>query len=76
MLLYAVGTLDGGRASTLETTERDEVRDTVMWATGIVLAVVAAGLMVWTELATEPVIILGMLGVLLTAVGARGRRSP
>lgn len=47
-----------------------------MWATGIVLAVVAAGLMVWTELATEPLIILGMLGVLLTAVGARGRRSP
>jgi hypothetical protein len=46
-----------------------------MWVTGIVLAVLAAGLMVWTEVADGPLIVLGMLGILFIAVGARGRRN-
>jgi hypothetical protein len=52
-----------------------DLKDTIMWVVGIVLAVVAAGLMVWTEIADGPLIVLGMLGILFIAVGARGRRS-
>jgi hypothetical protein len=52
-----------------------KLKDTIMWVTGIVLAVLAAGLMVWTEAADGPLIVLGMLGILFIAVGARGRRN-
>jgi len=54
-----------------------------MWVTGIVLAMLAAGLMVWTDIGDGPLLVigdgpllvLGMLGILFIAVGARGRRS-
>jgi hypothetical protein len=46
-----------------------------MWVVGIVLAVIAAGLMVWADIADGPLMVLGMLGILFIAVGARGRRS-
>jgi len=46
-----------------------------MWVTGIVLAVVAAGLMVWSDIDVGPLLVLGMLGILFIAVGGRGRRS-
>jgi hypothetical protein len=52
-----------------------KLKDTIMWVTGIVLAVLAAGLMVWTEAADGPLIVLEMLGILFIAVGARGRRN-
>ena len=52
-----------------------DLRDTIMWVIGIVLAVGAAGLMVWTDIADGPLMVLGMLGILFIAVGARGRRS-
>jgi len=46
-----------------------------MWVTGIVLALLAAGLMVWTDIGDGQLLVLGMLGILFIAVGARGRRS-
>jgi hypothetical protein len=52
-----------------------ELKDTIMWVTGIVLAVVAAGLMVWSDIDDGPLLVLGMLGILFIAVGGRGRRS-
>jgi hypothetical protein len=52
-----------------------ELKDTIMWVTGIVLAILAAGLMVWTDIGDGPLLVLGMLGILFIAVGARGRRS-
>jgi hypothetical protein len=52
-----------------------ELRDTIMWVVGIVLAVLAAGLMVWSDIGDGPLMVMGMLGVLFIAVGARGRRS-
>jgi hypothetical protein len=52
-----------------------ELRDTIMWVVGFVLAVLAAGLMVWTDIGDGPLIVVGMLGILFIAVGARGRRS-
>jgi hypothetical protein len=51
------------------------LRDTIMWVVGFVLAVLAAGLMVWTDIGDGPLIVVGMLGILFIAVGARGRRS-
>jgi len=52
-----------------------DLRDTIMWVVGIILAIVAAGLMVWIDIADGPLMVLGMLGILFIAVGARGRRS-
>jgi hypothetical protein len=52
-----------------------ELRDTIMWLVGIVLAVLAAGLMVWSDIGDGPLMVMGMLGILFIAVGARGRRS-
>jgi hypothetical protein len=52
-----------------------ELKDTIMWVTGIVLAILAAGLMVWTDIGDGPLLVLGLLGILFIAVGARGRRS-
>jgi hypothetical protein len=52
-----------------------DLKDTIMWIVGIVLAVVAAGLMVWTDIADGPLMVLGMLGILFIAVGARRRRT-
>jgi hypothetical protein len=52
-----------------------ELKDTIMWVVGFVLAVLAAGLMVWTDIGDGPLIVVGMLGILFIAVGARGRRS-
>jgi hypothetical protein len=52
-----------------------ELRHTIMWLVGIVLTVLAAGLMVWSDIGDGPLMVMGMLGVLLIAVGARGRRS-
>jgi hypothetical protein len=52
-----------------------ELRDTTMWIVGFVLAVLAAGLMVWSDIGDGPLIVVGMLGILFIAIGARGRRS-
>ena len=52
-----------------------ELRDTIMWIGGFVLAVLAAGLMVWSDIGDGPLIVVGMLGILFIAVGARGRQS-
>jgi hypothetical protein len=60
---------------TLGSSREVELKDTIMWATGIVLAVLAAGLMVWSDIDDGPLLVLGMLGILFIAVGARGRRS-
>lgn len=51
------------------------MRDTLMWMIGIVLALVAAGLMVWSDTEVTPLIVLGILAVVFIAVGASGRRS-
>jgi hypothetical protein len=51
------------------------LRNTIMWLVGIVLAVLAAGLMVWSDIGDGPLMVMGMLGILFIAVGARGRRS-
>ncbi len=51
------------------------LKDTIMWVTGIVIAVLAAGLMVWSDIDDGPLLVLGMLGILFIAVGARRRRS-
>ena len=51
------------------------MRDTVMWTIGIVLALLAAGMMVWSDADVAPLIVLGVLGILFIAIGARGRRS-
>ena len=47
------------------------MRDTIMWIGGFVLAVIAAGLMVWSDIGDGPLIAVGMLGILFIAVGAR-----
>ena len=47
------------------------LRDTIMWIGGFVLAVIAAGLMVWSDIGDGPLIVVGMLGILFIAVGAR-----
>jgi hypothetical protein len=52
-----------------------DLRNTIMWLVGIVLAVLAAGLMVWSDIGDGPLMVMGMLGILFIAVGARGRRS-
>ena len=52
-----------------------ELKDTIMWVTGIVLAMLAAGMMVWTDIGDGPLLVLGMLGIFFIAVGARDRRS-
>ncbi|MGI9529682.1 MAG: hypothetical protein ACR2NG_08225 [Acidimicrobiia bacterium] len=51
------------------------MRDTLMWMTGIVLALAAAGLMVWSDADVAPLIVLGILAVIFIAIGARARRS-
>lgn len=51
------------------------MKDTVAWTIGIVLSLVAAGLMVWSDLDTAPLLVLGVLGISSVAVGSRGRRS-
>jgi hypothetical protein len=52
-----------------------DLRNTIMWLVGIVLAVLAAGLMVWSDIGDGSLMVMGMLGILFIAVGARGRRS-
>jgi hypothetical protein len=51
------------------------MRDTIMWLIGIVLALIAAGLMVWSDTDTASPTVLLVLGVLFIGIGARGRRS-
>ncbi len=51
------------------------MRDTIMWMIGIVLALLAAGLMVWSDTEAAPLTVLLVLGVIFIAIGARGRRS-
>ena len=51
------------------------MRDTIMWITGIALALLAAGLMVLGDTDAASLTVLVILGVLFIAIGARGRRS-
>ena len=51
------------------------LRDTLMWIIGIALALLAAGMMIWSEVTVAPLIVLGTLGILCIAVGAGGRRG-
>jgi hypothetical protein len=69
--LYSIGTWAYDGSWTVEV----EMRDTIMWVTGIVLALLAAGLMVWSDTDAAPLTVLLVLGVTFIAVGARGRRS-
>ena len=52
-----------------------EMKDTIMWMIGIVLALLAAGLMVWSDTDVAPLTVLLILGITFIAIGARGRRS-
>jgi hypothetical protein len=46
-----------------------------MWMIGIVLALLAAGLMVWSDTDVAPLTVLLILGITFIAIGARGNRS-
>ena len=52
-----------------------EMKDTIMWMIGIVLALLAAGLMVWSDTDGAPLTVVLILGITFIAIGARGRRS-
>ena len=51
------------------------MRHTIMWIIGIALSLVVAGVMVWSDADAGPLTVLGVLGLLFIAVGARGRRG-
>ncbi|MGB5167151.1 MAG: hypothetical protein WBN35_05800 [Acidimicrobiia bacterium] len=50
-------------------------RNTALFIVGIVMAVGAAALMQWSSVGTTPLIVIGVIGVVFIAVGARGRRQ-
>ncbi|MGB5186058.1 MAG: hypothetical protein WBO84_02890 [Acidimicrobiia bacterium] len=50
-------------------------RNTALFIVGIVMAVGAAALMLWSSVGTTPLIVIGVIGVVFIAVGARGRRQ-
>jgi len=47
-----------------------EMRDTIMWVIGIVLALPAAGLMVWNDTDVAPLTVIVVLGITCMAIGA------
>ena len=51
------------------------VSDSGLFVVGIVMAVVAAALMVWSSISVAPLIVIGVIGVVFIAVGARRRRK-
>jgi len=51
------------------------VSETGLFVVGIVMAVVAAALMVWSSISVAPLIVIGVIGVVFIAVGARRRRK-
>ena len=51
------------------------VSDSGLFVVGIVMAVGAAALMVWSSISIAPLIVIGVIGVMFIAVGARGRRQ-
>lgn len=51
------------------------MRDTIMWMIGIVLALLAAALMVWSDTDVAPLTVILVLGITFIAIGAQGRRS-
>jgi hypothetical protein len=46
-----------------------------MWVIGIVMAVGAAAMMVWSSVDSASVVVLLVIGLVFIAVGARGRRQ-
>ena len=65
----------GPEAYDVSWTVEVEMKDTIMWMIGIVLALLAAGLMVWSDTDVAPLTVLLILGITFIAIGARGRRS-
>ena len=51
------------------------MKDTFMWAAGIALALIIAGLIVWTDSDIAPLVALAVMAVVFIAIGARARRS-
>lgn len=49
-------------------------RETALFIVGILMAVAAAALMLWSSVSVTPLIVMGVIGVVFIAVGARGRR--
>ena len=63
--IWAVNGLSTRRwAYRMDVEEEVALKDTIMWVTGIVLAVVAAGLMLWSNTSDGPLLVLGMVGIL------------
>ncbi len=46
-----------------------------MYVVGIVMALGAAAAMLWSSLDAAPLIVIGIIGLVFIAVGARDRRS-
>jgi hypothetical protein len=49
--------------------------NTGLFVVGIVMAVGAAALMAWSSMDIAPLIVIGVIGVVFIAVGARERRQ-
>ena len=55
-------------------TVSSNVRESGLFVVGIVMAVGAAALMVWSSISIAPLVVIGVIGVVFIAVGARRRR--
>ena len=49
-------------------------RSSIMFAVGIAMAVGAAAGMLWSSVDATPLVVIGIIGVVFIAVGARDRR--
>lgn len=55
-------------------TVSSNVRESGLFVVGIVMAVGAAALMVWSSISIAPLVVIGVIGIVFIAVGARRRR--